>query len=66
MKGRMMVAHFEETKNGGNSRQRQFSERGQFRAGLPDGFTFVPKIQIWVYFGGLRKENIRIFYDHLE
>jgi hypothetical protein len=31
-------------------------------AGLPDGiYTFRPKIPIWVYFGGLRMENVGKF-----
>jgi hypothetical protein len=28
--------------------------------------SFQTKIQIWVNFGGLRLENVDIFYDHLE
>jgi hypothetical protein len=29
-------------------------------------FLFKPKIPIWENFGGLRLENVYIFYDHLE
>jgi hypothetical protein len=34
--------------------------------GLPDGLFSKPKIPIWVNFGGPWKENVGIFYDHLE
>jgi hypothetical protein len=32
---------------------------------LPDGLSSNQKSQIWVNFGGLAKENLDIFYDHL-
>jgi hypothetical protein len=37
------------------------------KAGLPDGtYICIPKISLWVYFGGPGKLNVGMFHGHLE
>jgi hypothetical protein len=36
------------------------------RPGLPDGYIFKPKIQIWVIFGGSWNESVDLLCCHLE
>jgi hypothetical protein len=36
----------------------------RWKAGLPDGMVFKPKIPIWVNFGRSCKEDVSIFWRH--